>query len=31
MNRLMEKIVFSGFVMAWRLAICPTRTLPLSS
>ena len=25
MNRLMENIVFSGFVTAWRLATCPTK------
>ena len=24
MKRLMEKTVFSGFVMAWRRATCPT-------
>src|SRR5215470_16891137 len=28
MNRLIEKTVFSGFVMAWRLAIWPTRISP---
>jgi hypothetical protein len=26
----MAKIVFSGFVMLWRLAGCPTRTSPVS-
>jgi len=31
MKRLVENTVFSGFVMAWRRAICPTRTSPLSS
>ncbi len=25
MNRLIEKIVFSGLVTAWRFATCPTR------
>ena len=29
-SRLIEKIVCSGFVMAWRFAICPTRRSPLS-
>ena len=29
MNRLMEKIVFSGLVMAWRLATWPTSRSPL--
>ena len=28
MNRLMENTVFSGFVMAWRLATWPTRISP---
>ncbi len=28
MNRLIEKMVFSGFVMAWRLATWPTRRSP---
>ena len=28
MNRLIEKTVFSGFVMAWRLATWPTRISP---
>src|ERR1041385_8614273 len=28
MNRLMENTVFSGFVMACRLATCPTRISP---
>src|SRR5262249_46117998 len=28
MNRLIEKTVFSGFVMACRLATCPTRISP---
>ena len=28
MKRLMEKTVFSGLVMAWRLATCPTRISP---
>src|SRR6185503_12292087 len=28
MNRLIEKMVFSGLVMAWRLATWPTRTSP---
>src|SRR5206468_7806080 len=28
MKRLMEKTVFSGFVIAWRLATCPTRISP---
>ena len=28
MNRLIEKIVFSGFVTACRLAVCPTRRSP---
>src|SRR5688572_20737933 len=31
MRRLAEKTVFSGFVIACRRAICPTRTSPLSS
>ena len=30
MKRLIEKIVFSGFVTAWRLATVPTRRSPLS-
>src|SRR5947209_2156488 len=30
MNRLMEKMVRLGLVMAWRLAGSPTRTSPLS-
>ena len=29
MNRLIEKIVFSGLVMAWRLATWPTSRSPL--
>src|SRR5580698_6134033 len=29
MKRLMEKTVFSGFVIAWRLATCPTSRSPL--
>ena len=29
MKRLMEKMVFSGLVMAWRLATWPTRRSPL--
>ena len=29
MKRLMEKTVFSGLVMAWRLATWPTRRSPL--
>ena len=29
MKRLIEKIVFSGFVTAWRLATVPTRRSPL--
>src|ERR1041384_2550201 len=29
MNRLIEKIVFSGFVIAWRFATCPTSRSPL--
>src|SRR5436853_956511 len=29
MQRLIEKIVFSGFVMAWRLATCPTSRSPV--
>ena len=29
MNRLMEKMVFSGLVMAWRLATWPTSRSPL--
>ena len=28
MKRLMENTVFSGFVMACRLATCPTRISP---
>ena len=28
MNRLMEKTVFSGFVIAWRRATCPTSRSP---
>src|SRR6266508_5701116 len=28
MNRLIEKTVFSGLVMAWRFATCPTRVSP---
>ncbi len=28
MNRLIEKIVFSGFVTACRFATCPTRRSP---
>src|SRR3990170_2796749 len=28
MNRLMEYMVFSGLVMAWRLATCPTSRSP---
>ena len=28
MNRLIENTVFSGFVMAWRLATWPTRISP---
>src|SRR5450755_3288583 len=31
MKRLAEYTVFSGLVTAWRLAIVPTRTSPLSS
>ena len=30
MRRFTEKIVFSGFVIAWRFAICPTRRSPFS-
>ena len=30
MNRLIEKIVFSGFITAWRLATVPTRRSPES-
>ena len=30
MRRLIEKIVFSGLVTDWRLAICPTSRSPLS-
>src|SRR5688500_16924459 len=30
MNRLMEKIVFSGFITAWRFATVPTRRSPPS-
>ena len=29
MNRLIEKIVFSGLVTAWRLATCPTSRSPV--
>src|SRR5688572_11856807 len=29
MNRLIEKMVFSGFVTAWRLATWPTRRSPV--
>ncbi len=29
MKRLIEKMVFSGLVMAWRLATCPTSRSPL--
>src|SRR5436305_14187557 len=29
MKRLIEKIVFSGLVMAWRFATCPTNRSPL--
>ena len=29
MKRLMEKMVFSGLVTAWRLATCPTRRSPV--
>src|SRR5687767_7093864 len=29
MNRLMEKMVFSGLVTAWRLATWPTRRSPV--
>ena len=29
MNRLIEKTVFSGLVMDWRLATCPTSRSPL--
>jgi hypothetical protein len=29
MNRLMEKIVFSGFVTAWRFATWPTSLSPV--
>src|SRR3954451_20120223 len=29
MNRLIEKTVFSGLVMAWRFATCPTSRSPL--
>ena len=29
MKRLMEKMVFSGLVMAWRLATWPTSRSPL--
>jgi hypothetical protein len=29
MNRLIEKMVFSGFVTAWRLATCPTGRSPV--
>ena len=28
MKRLIEKIVFSGFITAWRLATVPTRRSP---
>src|SRR5580698_2377232 len=31
MKRFELKMVFSGLVTAWRLAICPTRTSPFSS
>ena len=30
MKRLIEKIVFSGFITAWRLATVPTRRSPES-
>ena len=30
MMRLIEKIVFSGFVTAWRFAVSPTKISPLS-
>ena len=30
MKRLIEKIVFSGFITAWRLATVPTRRSPHS-
>src|SRR6185503_17556103 len=30
MKRLMEKMVFSGLVIAWRFATCPTSCSPLS-
>ena len=30
MRRLTAKIVFSGLVIAWRWAICPTSRSPLS-
>ena len=30
MKRLIEKIVFSGFITAWRLATVPTSRSPLS-
>src|SRR4051795_8894835 len=29
MKRLIEKIVFSGLVIAWRLATCPTSRSPV--
>ena len=29
MKRLIEKTVFSGFVIAWRLATCPTSRSPV--
>ena len=29
MNRLIEKIVFSGLVTAWRFATWPTRRSPV--
>src|SRR6185436_10408416 len=29
MKRLIEKMVFSGFVTAWRFATCPTNRSPL--
>src|SRR5687767_9612066 len=29
MNRLIEKMVFSGLVTAWRLATCPTSRSPV--
>jgi len=30
MKRLMERMVFSGLVMIWFLATCPTKRSPLS-